>query len=166
MGMKGGKPQSRFPTIPDHDPQQRKLPRCLPPPAPGLAGRGTPIGCLGLMRAVIFCLRCQRVASHVSESRTEGLVRSIEAAEANHGQPAGGESGHQYRGTRGIGKGIATAFVTEGAKVVSSPAEISLQALPWKMKLRKNARFMPVNVAEEIEVAKMVKASVRLFWRD
>ena len=65
-------------------------------------------------------------------------------------------------GTRGIGKGIATAFVTEGAKVVFTGRDLTAGAA-LEDELGKNARFMPVNVAKEIEVAKMVKATSDYF---
>ena len=61
-------------------------------------------------------------------------------------------------GTRGIGKGIATAFVAEGAKVVFTGRDLTAGAA-LEEELGKNARFVPVDVAKEIEVAKMVKVT-------
>ena len=59
-------------------------------------------------------------------------------------------------GTRGIGKGIATAFVNEGAKVLFTGRDRTL-GTALEAELGKNTRFMPVDVAKESEVAAMVK---------
>lgn len=65
-------------------------------------------------------------------------------------------------GTRGIGRGITTAFVKEGAKVLFTGRDRTLgEAL--EAELGKSARFMPVDVAKESEIAAMVKATADHF---
>jgi len=64
--------------------------------------------------------------------------------------------------TRGIGQGIARAFVTEGAKVLFTGRDLGLgKAL--EAELGKNTRFMAVDVAKESEIAAMVTATVEHF---
>ena len=65
-------------------------------------------------------------------------------------------------GTRGIGKGIATAFVNEGAKVLFTGRDHTVGAA-LEAELGKNTRFVPVDVAKESEVAAMVQATVDHF---
>lgn len=64
--------------------------------------------------------------------------------------------------TRGIGQGIARAFVDEGARVLFTGRDRDLgKAL--EAELGKNTRFMAVDVAKEDEIAAMVAATVEHF---
>src|SRR5436190_12293479 len=65
-------------------------------------------------------------------------------------------------GTRGIGKGIATAFINEGAKVLFTGRDRTAGAA-LEAELGKNTRFLPVDVANENEIAAMVKATIDHF---
>lgn len=64
--------------------------------------------------------------------------------------------------TRGIGQGIARAFVGEGARVLFTGRDQAL-GTALEAELGKNTRFMPVDVAKEDEIAAMVAAAVERF---
>ena len=64
--------------------------------------------------------------------------------------------------TRGIGQGIARAFVGEGARVLFTGRDHGLGAAQ-EAELGKSTRFMPVDVAKEDEIAAMVAAAVEHF---
>jgi NAD(P)-dependent dehydrogenase (short-subunit alcohol dehydrogenase family) len=64
--------------------------------------------------------------------------------------------------TRGIGKGVASAFVGEGAKVLFTGRDRE-RGEALEAELGKNTRFLPVDVANESEIAAMVSAAVNQF---